>query len=280
MITKERNFKMSMNFAQNFISLRRIYGLTQETVSEELGVSRQAFAKWEGGNSVPDIYILLDIASLFDVSLDDLIRERFDTPGKLKEISKRHNESGFENTTINPDKIKQDLKDINNETEEFGDFLYKEYLKNIKREDLTVDEIGYYQFYLKKELETGNYIEALKLCNKCMSLGHGTAYNVFDMVNIFACMLKDNYYNHDLYPYEIGKGLEDEREEYICEMRNLAEHMEAYSQIILAEMEHMEDDRYWSLEEAEMLEMGEELENPIDETKTIIVTEDMELPFV
>ena len=57
---------MNMNFAQNFISLRRIYGLTQETAAEKLGVSRQAVAKWESGNSVPDIYSLINIASLFD----------------------------------------------------------------------------------------------------------------------------------------------------------------------------------------------------------------------
>ena len=52
--------------------------------------------------------------------------------------------------------------------------------------------------------------------------------------------------------------------------------MKAYAQIILAEMEHMENDRYWSLEEAEMLEMGEE---PEHSDETVDTEDDMELPF-
>ena len=52
--------------------------------------------------------------------------------------------------------------------------------------------------------------------------------------------------------------------------------MKAYAQIILAKMEHMENDRYWSLEEAEMLEMGEE---PEQSDETVDTEDDMELPF-
>ena len=64
---------MSMNFCKNFVTLRRVHGYTQETIAEKCGVSRQAIAKWEAGSSLPDMYKLVDIAKLFDVSMDDLV---------------------------------------------------------------------------------------------------------------------------------------------------------------------------------------------------------------
>ena len=64
---------MSMNFCKNFAVLRRTHGYTQETIAEKCGVSRQAIAKWETGASLPDMYKLVDIAKLFDVSIDDLV---------------------------------------------------------------------------------------------------------------------------------------------------------------------------------------------------------------
>ena len=64
---------MSMNFCKNFAVLRRTHGYTQETIAEKCGVSRQAIAKWETGASLPDMYKLVDIAKLVDVSIDDLV---------------------------------------------------------------------------------------------------------------------------------------------------------------------------------------------------------------
>ena len=39
----------------NLYSLRKLHQLTQEEVSERVGVSRQALAKWESGETMPDI---------------------------------------------------------------------------------------------------------------------------------------------------------------------------------------------------------------------------------
>ena len=39
----------------NLYSLRKLHKLTQEEVSERVGVSRQALAKWESGETMPDI---------------------------------------------------------------------------------------------------------------------------------------------------------------------------------------------------------------------------------
>ena len=57
----------------NLAALRKQYGLTQEEVAEKIKVSRQAIAKWEKGESVPDINNCMALAKLFQVSLDDLV---------------------------------------------------------------------------------------------------------------------------------------------------------------------------------------------------------------
>ncbi len=43
--------------------IRKMNNLTQESFAEELGVSRQAVSKWENGSSVPDVQMLIRIAS-------------------------------------------------------------------------------------------------------------------------------------------------------------------------------------------------------------------------
>ena len=39
----------------NIAMLRHINGYSQEEVAEKIGISRQAYAKWEKGESVPDV---------------------------------------------------------------------------------------------------------------------------------------------------------------------------------------------------------------------------------
>ncbi len=57
----------------NLAELRKIHNLTQEETAEKIGVSRQAIAKWEKGESVPDLYNCAALAELFGVSIDELI---------------------------------------------------------------------------------------------------------------------------------------------------------------------------------------------------------------
>ena len=59
-------------FSDNLINLRKMHHLTQEDVAEKVGVTRQSVAKWESGESVPDLDKCRMLADLFKVSLDDL----------------------------------------------------------------------------------------------------------------------------------------------------------------------------------------------------------------
>ena len=52
--------------------LRKQKNLTQEALAEQVGVARQTIAKWETGESVPDLEMAAKLASVMEVSLDDL----------------------------------------------------------------------------------------------------------------------------------------------------------------------------------------------------------------
>lgn len=61
--------------AKNISNLRQSKGLTQLELAEKLNYSDKAVSKWERGESMPDISVLVEIADLFEVPLDYLIRE-------------------------------------------------------------------------------------------------------------------------------------------------------------------------------------------------------------
>lgn len=65
---------MKNNIAVNLRYLRNKSNLSQEEVAEKIGVSRQSVAKWENGDSLPDIIKCDALAELYDVSLNDLVR--------------------------------------------------------------------------------------------------------------------------------------------------------------------------------------------------------------
>lgn len=74
----------------NLQTLRKARGLTQEEVAEKIGVSRQAVAKWENGESLPDIGNCTALARLYNISLDTLVNGEptggFPLPPKGKHI--------------------------------------------------------------------------------------------------------------------------------------------------------------------------------------------------
>ena len=59
--------------SENLFTLRKTQKLSQEQVAEAVGVSRQAVAKWENGEAVPDLTNAAALAKLFDVTLDELV---------------------------------------------------------------------------------------------------------------------------------------------------------------------------------------------------------------
>ena len=61
--------------AKNITELRLLNNMTQTELAEKLNYSNKTISKWERAESTPDISILVDIANIFGVTLDYLVRE-------------------------------------------------------------------------------------------------------------------------------------------------------------------------------------------------------------
>lgn len=57
----------------NLIMLRSINGFSQEEIAEKIGISRQAYAKWESGKTIPDVEKCALLAKVYGVTIDSLI---------------------------------------------------------------------------------------------------------------------------------------------------------------------------------------------------------------
>ena len=67
--------------SRNLKSLRKKHQYTQDYIAEKLNVSRQSIAKWESGESTPDIYNCIKIAELFNVDLNALVNHSEEESG-------------------------------------------------------------------------------------------------------------------------------------------------------------------------------------------------------
>ncbi len=63
-----------MTLGQKITNLRKARGMTQEELSESIGVTRQTISKWELDTSTPDLDYLCKLCDLFGVTADYLIR--------------------------------------------------------------------------------------------------------------------------------------------------------------------------------------------------------------
>ena len=64
-----------IHFGKRMSVLRRKSGLSQTDLAERLGVTSQAVSKWECGNAVPDIDILLELSHLYKVTINEMLED-------------------------------------------------------------------------------------------------------------------------------------------------------------------------------------------------------------
>ena len=58
----------------NLAMLRNIHGFSQEELAEKINISRQAYARWERGDTIPDVEKCSRLAEIYGVSIDSLIK--------------------------------------------------------------------------------------------------------------------------------------------------------------------------------------------------------------
>ena len=91
--------------------LRNEKGITQENLAEQFGVSSRTVSRWENGNNMPDISILVEVAEFYDVD----IREIIDGERKSENMTQETKEvlaKTAEYTSLEKEKFLKSLKGI------------------------------------------------------------------------------------------------------------------------------------------------------------------------
>lgn len=90
----------TMKFGKALSTLRKEADMTQNEMADKLNLSRQAISKYERGESFPDISVLVMIAELFHITLDQLINYGEPTKGEssiLRNVAKGNADISAEN---------------------------------------------------------------------------------------------------------------------------------------------------------------------------------------
>ena len=90
----------TMKFGKALSTLRKEADMTQNEIADKLNLSRQAISKYERGESFPDISVLVMIAELFHITLDQLINYGEPTKGEssiLRNVAKGNADISAEN---------------------------------------------------------------------------------------------------------------------------------------------------------------------------------------
>ena len=81
--------KLKKQIGANIAAYRKRQGMTQAELAEKLNYSDKAVSKWERGDSVPDVLTLMQLADLFDVTVNELVADPDvlpDNPGKMERV--------------------------------------------------------------------------------------------------------------------------------------------------------------------------------------------------
>lgn len=81
--------KIKKQIGMNIASYRKRFSMTQAGLGEKLSYSDKAVSKWERGESVPDVLTLIQLAELFDITVNELLVDPNalpDNPGTIERV--------------------------------------------------------------------------------------------------------------------------------------------------------------------------------------------------
>lgn len=80
--------KLKKQIGANIASYRKSLRMTQAGLAEKLNYSDKAVSKWERGESIPDVLTLMQLAELFEVSVNDLLVDPNELPENLGAVER------------------------------------------------------------------------------------------------------------------------------------------------------------------------------------------------
>ena len=84
--------KLKKQLGANIAAYRKRLGLTQAGLAEKLNYSDKAVSKWERGESIPDVVTLVQLAELFEITVDTLLADPNalpENPGKVGRVMEK-----------------------------------------------------------------------------------------------------------------------------------------------------------------------------------------------
>ena len=128
---RSKKISVSIEFPNRLKQLRQEYGWSQEYVAKKIGADMQRISKYERGLILPTADVLIQLAEIFEVSLDYLLRDNIAKETKL-------NLEGIKNKKI-LDRIQQINKlseeDQNTLVSILDGLLAKRQLQQFKKKD-------------------------------------------------------------------------------------------------------------------------------------------------
>ncbi len=67
------NSQWRKNLSENLVRLRKQNGITQSELGSKLNYSDKSVSKWERGDGVPDLSVIVQLSELYHVSIDELL---------------------------------------------------------------------------------------------------------------------------------------------------------------------------------------------------------------
>ncbi len=84
---------MEIDFPENVKKIRKKRGFTQESFSAALGLSRTAVGQYESGRNFPSIHIVVKMAEILGITLDELILKDAQSPQEIRATATTENEA-------------------------------------------------------------------------------------------------------------------------------------------------------------------------------------------
>lgn len=84
--------KLKHQLGANIAAFRKREGMTQAALADRINFSDKAVSKWERGESIPDVITLTELAQVFDITVDDLLKDHNALPenmGKVEQVMGR-----------------------------------------------------------------------------------------------------------------------------------------------------------------------------------------------
>ncbi len=80
--------KLKLQLGANIAAYRKRFGMTQVGLANKLNYSDKAVSKWERGESMPDVMTLVQLAELYEVTVDDLLADPNALPENTSKVEK------------------------------------------------------------------------------------------------------------------------------------------------------------------------------------------------